>query len=156
MKAKPLQELVQCRLAERGLKSSRRREAILKAFFGAREHFTVDELYERAKMLDPKVGYTTVWRTLKLLAETGFAAPQKFHDGFIRYERVIEERHHDHLICIGCGNVEEFTDARIEKIQETIALSRRFAMTHHRMELYGYCRACDARRATRRKGRRNG
>lgn len=127
---------------DRNLKSSRRRNAVVTAFANAQEHLTVDELYERARLVDPKVGYTTVWRSLKLLESLGLASSQKFHDGQTRYEYVSAKRHHDHLICIGCGKLQEFLSPRIEDIQKQVAKAHKFAITSHKMELYGYCQRC--------------
>jgi Fur family transcriptional regulator, ferric uptake regulator len=132
-------------LADDGVRASRRRDAVLRAFAESGEHLTVDELYERARRIDPGVGYTTVWRTLKLLEAKGLASPHKFHDGFTRYERVGGERHHDHLICLSCGRVEEFVHPGLEALQEEVAREHRFRMTRHKMELYGCCRACAGR-----------
>ena len=129
-------------LKSKSLKSSRRRNAIITAFTSAQEHLTVDELYERARQLDSKVGYTTVWRTLKLLESLGLASSQKFHDGQTRYEYVSAKQHHDHLICIGCGCLEEFLNPRIEEIQRQVAAAHKFTITSHKMELYGYCAKC--------------
>lgn len=125
-----------------GAKSSRRRAAILKAFSPGGGHLTIDELYERARKIDPKVGYTTVWRTMKLLESRGMAASRKFHDGQTRYEYAGTQKHHDHLICVKCGTVEEFVNPKIEEIQKRIASSHKFKMTAHKMELYGYCKKC--------------
>ena len=124
------------------LKSSRRRNAIIEAFARASEHLTVDELYERARQLDPKVGYTTVWRTLKLLESLGLASSQKFHDGQTRYEYVSSKQHHDHLICTKCGLLQEFFNPKIEEIQKQVAKAHNFQITSHKMELYGYCQKC--------------
>jgi Fur family ferric uptake transcriptional regulator len=137
----------------RPLKSSRRRNAIIEAFSRASEHLTVDELYERARQLDPKVGYTTVWRTLKLLESLGLASSQKFHDGQTRYEYVSSKQHHDHLICIGCGQLQEFINPKIEEIQKQIAAAHKFQITSHKMELYGYCTKCSPKNLPRRSQR---
>lgn len=127
------------------LKSSRRRNAIIKAFAECKGHLTVDELYERAKRLDSNIGFTTVWRTLKLLESQGQAVSRKFNDGFTRYECVQAQKHHDHLICIACNKIEEFINPRIEEIQKRVASVHKFHMTAHVMELYGYCSKCVAK-----------
>ena len=137
-------------IKDRQLKSSRRRDAVIKAFSSANQHLTVDELFERTRKLDPKVGYTTVWRTLKLLESLGLASPQKFHDGQTRYEFIEEKKHHDHLICINCGHLEEFLNPRIEEIQKQIAAVHKFTITSHKMELYGYCNKCSTKNNPRR------
>ena len=132
-----------------GSKSSQRRDAIIEAFkscaSGGR-HVTVDELFEEAKRADPKIGYTTVWRTLKLLAGAGLANPQKFNDGFTRYEYTKKEHHHDHMICTKCWRVEEFLNPAVEKLQNQVAKSHGFTMVNHKMELYGYCKRCKCKK----------
>lgn len=124
------------------MKNSRRRNIIIQAFTAAEGHLTVDELFERAQKIDPKIGYTTVWRTLKMLEDGGVAAARKFHDGLTRYEYQPKEGHHDHMICTKCGHVEEFCSPGIEKLQKRLSSSHGFEMTSHKMELYGYCKKC--------------
>lgn len=123
-------------------KSSRRRNAVIEAFAHCEKHLTMDEIYNRTRKIDPKVGYTTVWRTMKLLESSGLAAAQKLGDGQTRYEYSGTRRHHDHLICINCGKVEEFLSPTIETLQFQIASRHGFSITSHKMELYGYCKAC--------------
>jgi Fur family ferric uptake transcriptional regulator len=88
------------------------------------------------------VGYTTVYRALKLLTDCGLAAPRHFGDAQTRYEPVREGTHHDHMICTGCGDILEFEDDRLEELQAQIAHRHGFQLTHHRMELYGRCGRC--------------
>jgi Fur family ferric uptake transcriptional regulator len=121
---------------------------VLKAFSSSGEHLTIDEIYDRARKIDSKIGYTTVWRTLKLLDSCGLAASRKFHDGLIRYECTDESDHHDHLICTSCGAVEEFVNPQIEEIQKRVAKTHNFSMTAHRMELYGLCSSCSKGKKT--------
>ncbi len=123
-------------------KSSKRRNAVLEAFTAASGHMTVDELYERVKKIDPKIGYTTVWRALKLLEQSGIAESKKFHDGFTRYEYIGVKKHHDHLICVKCGGLFEFVNPKIEEMQRHVAALHDFSITSHKLEIYGYCRKC--------------
>ena len=138
---------------DRCLKNSRRRDAIVEAFSKAQGHLTVDELFEKARELDPKVGYTTVWRTLKLLESLGLASSQKFHDGQTRYEYVSSKQHHDHLICTKCGLLQEFFNPKIEEIQKQVAKAHKFQITSHKMELYGYCMKCSLKNSPQRSQR---
>ena len=92
--------------------------------------------------VNPKIGYTTVYRTLKLLTRLGLAEERKFADGETRYEPIARGGHHDHLICLGCGKIIEFEDDAIETLQNRIADRYRFKIFHHRMELYGRCGEC--------------
>ncbi len=124
---------------------SRQRDAIVKAFTASGRHMTVDELYECARRYDPRIGFTTVWRTLKIMEAEGLATSSKYHDGHTRYEYMQGLTHHDHLICRVCGAIEEFASPKIEALQVRIARSHRFTLTSHKMELYGICAACARR-----------
>ncbi len=136
-------------LRERGLKSTSQRDDIGRAFFGAGEHLSVEELHGAVKKVNPRVGYATVYRTLKLLKECGLAAERHFDDGQARYEPTQdEEQHHDHIICERCGKIVEFNSQELEKLQERIARFLGFVVSRHRMELYGICAEC-------REGRRS-
>src|SRR5262245_66124086 len=86
-------------LRERTLKSTAQRDDIARVFFASNRHISVEELYREVKKVNPRVGYATVYRTVRLLRECGLAAERHFHDGEARFENVEEERHHDHLIC---------------------------------------------------------
>jgi Fur family ferric uptake transcriptional regulator len=131
-------------IAKNGLKTSRQRELIAETFFAAGGHLSVDELLERVRTEDPRVGQATVYRTMKLLTQCGLAEPRQFGDGHTRYEPTAEhEEHHDHLICTACGRIIEFVNPEIERLQHRIAEEHGFQLTHHKMELYGQCKpAC--------------
>ena len=126
--------------AER-LKSTAQRDTIAKVFLATQRHISVEELYNEIKRLNPRIGYATVYRTMKLLKECGVAAERHFRDGEARYESA-QKRHHDHLICERCGKIEEFEEARIETLQDQMAKRLGFRLTGHKMELYGVCRTC--------------
>lgn len=131
-------------IAKKRLKSTRQRSIIFNEFFSYPGlHMTVEELYERVRRLSPKIGYTTIYRTLKLFKECGLAFERDFGEGRTRYEPVkFEGEHHDHLICIGCGRITEFEDERIERYSREIARLNDFEITNHKVELYGYCSSC--------------
>jgi Fur family transcriptional regulator, ferric uptake regulator len=132
-------------LRERGLKSTRQRELIARVFLGAGAHLSVEEVYRRVREEFPRIGYATVYRTLKLMAENGWASSRQFGDGMARFERRSGERHHDHLICRECGKIVEFANARIEALQARIAREQGFRIFDHKLELYGYCGKCNSR-----------
>jgi Fur family ferric uptake transcriptional regulator len=129
-------------LADQGLKSTKQRDAILKIFAGAQQHLNADELYVRVKKVNPGIGYATVYRTLKLLAEAGLAEECRFEDGFSRFEYKNGNAHHDHLVCTRCGTIIEFENARIEALQHDVAKEKGFTVHSHKMDLYGLCVAC--------------
>jgi Fur family ferric uptake transcriptional regulator len=127
-------------LEQNHLKQTKQRELILQAFLEAKRHVTSDELYQSVREDHPNVGYTTVYRTMKLLVEAGLATERHFDDGITRYE--IEQEHHDHLVCVKCGKIQEFESELIEDTQSEIARGHGFQILRHRHELYGHCRAC--------------
>lgn len=127
-------------MSERGLRTTEQRRLIVSTFFDTAEHLTIDELLEKVRSRDPRVGYATVYRTMKMLAEGGIANELHFGDGVTRYELADEDAHHDHLICEECGHITEFEEPLIEELQERIAARYHFVVTHHKHELYGRCR----------------
>jgi Fur family ferric uptake transcriptional regulator len=118
---------------------------VVEAFLATPGHVSVEELTAIVRGRGPAVGYSTVYRTMKLLAECGLAALHDFGDGLTRYERAIERAHHDHLICTGCGAILEFEERGIEELQEAVARRHGFEVASHKLELYGRCAACVAR-----------
>ena len=128
------------------LKSTAQRDTIAKAFLTTQRHISVEELYREVKRRNPRIGYATVYRTLKLLTECGLAVERHFRDGEARYESG-HKRHHDHLICESCGKIIVFEEPRIEALQEETARRLSFRLTGHKMELYGRCRDCDKSRS---------
>jgi Fur family ferric uptake transcriptional regulator len=125
-------------IQDRKLNTTAQREAIVELFLRTREHISIDELLAKVRRRQPRVGYATVYRTLKLLVDSGLAVERQFGDGQARYEVVGD--HHDHLICIQCGLILEFEDDDIEQLQEKIAARLGgFKVLRHRHELYGLC-----------------
>ncbi len=127
-------------LDSHALKRTKQREAILDVFLSAKRHITSEELHARVREKYPGVGYTTVYRTMRLLCDAGLAAERHFDDGVTRYE--IGHEHHDHLVCVRCGKIVEFECSMIESAQERIAKEYGFRPLRHRHELYGHCPDC--------------
>lgn len=125
-------------LAEQGLKCTRQREAIAEVVFTSEGHLTLSEIHERAKELQPSVGFATVYRTMKILADAGLATQHRFEDGQSRFEAA-DDDHHDHIICSRCGRIVEFEAPEIEIRQERIALGLGFKVVSHKHEIYGEC-----------------
>lgn len=133
-------------IAKHGLKTSRQRELIAEVFFQAGGHLSIDELLERVRHADARIGQATVYRTMKLLTKCGLAESRQFGDGHTRYEPVDDhEEHHDHLICTSCGKIVEFHNSQIEALQARVAEKHGYTVTHHKMELYGLCADCRSR-----------
>lgn len=139
-------------MTRRGLRSTDQRRLIVETFFASPNHISIEELLAEVRQKDPKVGYATVYRTLKLLTECGVAFERKFGDGLTRYELADEESHHDHLICVECGKIIEFEEPKIEELQEKVATRYGFLLKSHKHEMYGTCPECQARFARRRAG----
>ncbi len=127
-------------LEEHSLKHTKQRDAILGVFLQATGHITSEEIYQRVQDEHPSIGYTTVYRTMKLLCDAGLASERHFDDGPTRYE--IAHEHHDHLVCIRCGKIIEFECQMIESTQNEIAARYGFRVLRHRHELYGHCENC--------------
>jgi Fur family ferric uptake transcriptional regulator len=133
-------------LKEKGLKFTRQRDEIVRVFMASNSHLSVDEVYQQVRQRNPRIGYATVYRTLKLMAESGWASSCQFGDRMSRFEHRAEGEHHDHLICILCGKIVEFESERIEALQSRIAQREGFRIYDHKLELYGHCPTCAAQR----------
>lgn len=121
---------------ERGLKMTEQRRIIARVLSESSDHPDVELLYQRATSIDPRISIATVYRTVRLLEEAAILTRHDFGDGRARYEEVTDA-HHDHLIDIETGEVIEFTNEEIEKLQDAIARTLGFRLVDHRLELYG-------------------
>ena len=137
-----------------GLKRTAQRDLILDVFLRTEEHVSSEDLYELVKAEDSSVGFTTVYRTLKLLQECGLARNVQYYDGRMLYEHDFKHGHHDHLICTSCGALIEFYSEIIENIQDEIAARHGFQLESHSLRIFGVCREClaSAGTPTRRAG----
>lgn len=135
-----LSERLAQHMRAKGLKNTRQRDAIVKAFLGSGVHLSLDEILAVAQQQMPGLGYATVYRTMKLLVEAGVAEERQFGDGQTRYEPAdSDEDHHDHLICRTCGHIFEFEDEQIEARQALIAQKHGLRIVAHRLDLWGEC-----------------
>ena len=135
-------------MAKKGLRSTEQRRVIVETFFAAPAHITIEELLAQVRGADPRVGYATVYRTLKLLAECGVANERRFGDGVTRYEIANDDHHHDHLICVECGSISEFEEPAIEALQDQVAARHGFLVRSHKHELYGLCADCQRKQTS--------
>ncbi len=133
-------------LKRSGFKRTAQRELILDVFLETEGHSSAEELYQIIKAKDPHVGATTVYRTLKLLAECGLAREERLGDGRTRYEHLYNHQHHDHLICTECGALIEFYSEVIENKQDEIARQYQFQPTNHSLRIFGICFECQVKR----------
>ena len=138
---------------QKGLRSTAQRRLVTEVFFESDGHLSIEDLLLEVRIKDPKVGYATVYRTLKLLKECGLAYERHFGDGVSRYEVAHEDEHHDHLICLDCGHIVEFENEEIERLREDLARRNGFELRRHKHELYGTCAkpSCERRPKKRRK-----
>ena len=126
----------------KGVKLTEQRRIIAKIIseskseYGESDHPNVDELYSRVSKIDPKISIATVYRTVKLFEEAGILTKHDFKGGKARYEAMIES-HHDHLIDIKTGEIIEFVDDEIEKLQKKVAEKYGYQLVDHKLELYG-------------------
>jgi Fur family transcriptional regulator, ferric uptake regulator len=128
------------RLQEAGLKSTKQRDLIVERFFWLDKHISADELLEDVREYQPRIGYATVYRTLKLLTEQGFAVPKDFGDGQTRYDPILhQDPQHDHLICVDCRKIIEFNDDGLNERIQTIATAKGYAIRRKKIELYAEC-----------------
>jgi len=129
-------------IEKKRLKSTNQRDLIAFSFFRTDTHISLDELTRKVKKTEPAIGYATVYRTMKLLTDSGLAVTRQFGDGQTRYENIPEGGHHDHLICVKCSKIVEFQNQNIEDLQAKTASQHGFTVISHKLELYGYCRDC--------------
>ena len=127
---------------KKGVKLTDQRKIIAKVLseskevYGESDHPDVDELYQRVSKLDSKISIATVYRTVKLFEEAGILTKHDFKGGKARYEKSPDE-HHDHLIDINSGEIIEFVDKDIEKLQDQVAKKLGYKLVDHKLELYG-------------------
>ena len=132
-----MNETIEEKCLTKGVKLTEQRKIIAKVMSSSKDHPDVDELYKRVSNIDPKISIATVYRTIKLFAEEGIVTKHGFKGGEkARYEE-LSESHHDHLIDIKTGEIIEFVDDEIEKLQKKIAEKFGYDLVDHKLELYG-------------------
>jgi len=131
-----MSETIEHKCLEKGVKLTDQRKIIAKIMSDSQDHPDVDELYKRASKIDSKISIATVYRTVKLFEEAGIVAKHDFKGGKARYEE-LNEGHHDHLIDIKTGEIIEFVDEEIEKLQQKVADKYGYKLVDHKLELYG-------------------
>ena len=131
-----MSETIEQKCIAKGVKLTEQRKTIAKIMSESQDHPDVDELYKRASSIDKKISIATVYRTVKLFEESGIVAKHDFKGGKARYEE-LSESHHDHLIDIKTGEIIEFVDEEIEKLQNKVAKKLGYELVDHKLELYG-------------------
>ena len=120
----------------KGVKLTDQRKIIAKVMSESTDHPDVAELYKRVSKIESKISIATVYRTVKLFEEAGIITKHDFRGGKARYEE-LNESHHDHLIDIKTGEIIEFVDEEIEKLQKKVAEKYGYDLVDHKLELYG-------------------
>src|SRR5579872_3172353 len=133
------QEILHRHLKRVGLKQTAQRDAILQAFLATREHLSISELHRLVQEKDSRIGFTTVYRTLKLLSECGLASEVAFHDGIARYEHQYNRRSHHHMVCTNCGSSVEFFSPEVGHLEQEIGRKYQYERTRHTFQIYGTC-----------------
>lgn len=121
---------------EKGMRMTEQRRTIAQVLSDAEDHPDVEEVYRRASKIDDRISIATVYRTVRLFEDAGILEKHDFRDGRARYEQASED-HHDHLIDLQSGEVIEFRNEDIEKLQEFVARELGYRLVDHRLELYG-------------------
>jgi len=129
-------ETIEDKCLSKGVKLTDQRRIIAQVMSKSTDHPDVDELYKRVSKIDNKISIATVYRTVKLFEESGILTKHEFKGGKARYEE-LNEGHHDHLIDIKTGEIIEFVDEEIEKLQHKVAKKYGYKLVDHKLELYG-------------------
>ena len=129
-------ETIEKKCLSKGVKLTDQRRIIAQVMSKSTDHPDVDELYKRVSKIDNKISIATVYRTVKLFEESGILTKHEFKGGKARYEE-LNEGHHDHLIDIKTGEIIEFVDEEIEKLQHKVAKKYGYKLVDHKLELYG-------------------
>lgn len=144
-------------LRGKALRLTRQRAAILRAIYATHKHVSADGLYDLVRRADRHdelgISRATVYRTLALLEEGGFVQRLEVptQQGTL-YEHTLGHSHHDHMICLHCGRILEFSDARLEAVQDEAVARHGFEAKSHRLNVYGTCKSCQAKLAAADRG----
>ena len=127
---------IENRCIKQGVRLTEQRKLVAKVMSESKDHPDVDELHKRVNKIDSKISIATVYRTVKLFEEAGIVSKHDFKGNKARYEKAPDE-HHDHLIDINSGEIIEFVNEDIEKLQKKVAEQLGYKLVDHRLELYG-------------------
>ena len=129
-------------LKKEGLKYTPQRTAVLGEIIKDKGHRESEEIYQALKKRGQHVSRATVYRTMDILVNNGFARKMNLGDGRARYESKVNSPHHDHLVCMDCGLIVEFMEQKIEDLQDEIAIQYEFQLKRHIHQLFGLCKKC--------------
>ncbi len=137
-------------LKSKDLKITPQRELILREIFSSHDHFEVDDLFVRLYGKSAHISRATVYRTLNLLVQGGFLREVISGERHSHYEHILGHRHHDHLVCLGCGKIIEFSNVSIEDLQDKVCKKHNFQPHSHRLQINGFCRNCEMKNKSNR------
>ncbi|MGH9339694.1 MAG: transcriptional repressor [Acidobacteriota bacterium] len=135
-------EIFSTYLKDNGLKMTRQRELIAKNFLQIDGHLTTEEVYDLVKKKDQKIGFATVFRTMKAFTDCGLAREINLSDGVARYEPVYKRPQHYHLVCVECSRTIEFFSPELQQLQDEIISQYDFQPVRHRLQIFGVCENC--------------
>jgi Fur family ferric uptake transcriptional regulator len=129
-------------LKDNGLRYTQQRQTVWDELCSTSDHRDAEDIYVTLVRNGLSVSRATVYRTIEVLVKKGLARKLDIGDGRSRYEMRQDNSHHDHMICVNCGRIEEFVDLRIEELQKDVAVRNSFILKTHKLQLYGLCRDC--------------
>lgn len=129
-------------LQAEGFKLTKKREAILREIVNLKGHFEAEDFIVHLREIGLNISRATIYRTLPRMVKCGILREVRDLNKNFRYEYLAENLHHDHLVCLSCGNILDFNDSTVEKIQIRICEEKKFTPRAHRMEIVGYCKEC--------------
>jgi len=129
-------------LIKKGLRQTKQRDEIVNVFLRTERHLSTQELFDIVRKKDRDIGYATVARTFKLLAESGLCRVVDFGDGVQRFEHKYGHEHHDHLICSKCGKFVEIYSKKLERLQEELVRKHGYTQEYHKLDIFGICPRC--------------
>ena len=140
-------------LRTKGFKMTQQRELIFRSFFELSQHVSVDELFDKVRKVDRTVGYSTVWRNLKLICRVGLAQEVNLGDGVTRYDRITRAPH-GHLYCLECKKLVEFSIEEYIDSLDAKSRHQKFQPDGYKIEVQGYCETCQKERDRAARARR--
>ena len=129
-------------LKSNGLKYTPERQIILRQVFSNHDHFEADDLLVSVRQHSKRVSKATIYRTLSHLIKSGLLREAMFREKHLHYEHIYKHKHHEHLICMSCNKIIEFSSNKLENIQNDICNEYKFKSLSHRLQIFGYCSKC--------------
>ncbi len=133
------------------LRMTHQRELIVETFLTSDGHLSTDELYDLVRQRDSRIGYATVFRTLKALTDCGLARETDLDDGRTRFEHTYRRPQHHHIVCVQCNRTIEFYSPELERLQERIVAQYDFEAVRNRFQIFGICRSCQSQQDSARE-----